>query len=143
MELHHIVQSVFAAIVVGLHIYKRVTGVDLLKMLVMSKPVIISLTAVIEALYNVIPNETQRIIKTVLNASVEGTELAEKAWLLGNLEREERNPFAKEVAYDLLETVGIEITAQIEAIVAGIIEMTCMVLPHGVKPEEPKIEETV
>ena len=79
----------------------------------------------------------------MLDASVEGAELAEKAWLLGNLEREERNPFAKEVAYDLLETVGIEITVQIEAIVAGIIEMTCMVLPHGVKPEEPEDEETV
>ena len=111
-------------------------------MLVMSKPVIISLTAVIEALYHVIPNETLRIIKVVLDASVEGAELAEKAWLLGNLEREERNPFAKEVAYDLLETVGIEITTQIEAIVAGVIEMTCMVLPHGKTPETQDEEES-
>lgn len=66
---------------------------------------------------------------------MEATELAEKAWLLGNLEKDERNAYAKEVAYSFLEDVGIEITPQVEAIVAGVIEMTCMVLPHGVEPE--------
>jgi len=67
---------------------------------------------------------------------VEATELAEKAWLLGKLAKEERNPFAKEMAYDLLKTVGVEVTPQIEAIISGIIEMTCMVLPHGQEPVE-------
>lgn len=105
-------------------------------MLVMSRPVVIALTGVIEALYKLVPNETLRVIKTILNAAVDATELAEKAWLMGELEREERNPYAKTLARNVLEKAGITVTAQVEAIINGVIEMTCMVLPHGVKPEE-------
>lgn len=71
----------------------------------------------------------------MLDAAVDATEVAEKAWLMGELPREERNPHAKELARATLEKAGIEITAQIEAIISGVIEMTCMVLPHGVEPK--------
>ena len=125
-----------ALVVAALYIYKRITGTDILKMLVMSRPVVIALTGVIEALYKLVPNETLRVIKTILNAAVDATELAEKAWLMGELEREERNPYAKTLARNVLEKAGITVTAQVEAIINGVIEMTCMVLPHGVKPEE-------
>lgn len=125
-----------ALVVAALYIYKRITGTDILKLLVMSRPVVIALTGVIEALYKLVPNETLRVIKTILNAAVDATELAEKAWLMGELEREERNPYAKTLARNVLEKAGITVTAQVEAIINGVIEMTCMVLPHGVKPEE-------
>lgn len=72
---------------------------------------------------------------------MDAAELAEKAWLLGKLAKEERNPFAKEMAYDLLKAVDVEVTPQIEAIISGIIEMTCMVLPHGVTPDSEAPEE--
>lgn len=136
MEWYHVLLVVFAVVIAGLYIYKRLTGVDILKMIVMSRPVLVALSSQIEAVSKIFPSETLRVIKHVQDASVEATELAEKAWLMGNLEKEERNPFAKEAAYDLLETIGIQITPQIEAIVAGVIEMTCMVLPHGVEPEK-------
>lgn len=125
-----------ALVIAALYIYKRITGTDILKMLVMSRPVVIALTGVIEALYKLVPNETLRVIKTILNAAVDATELAEKAWLMGELEREERNPYAKTLARNVLEKAGITVTAQVEAIINGVIEMTCMVLPHGVEPEE-------
>lgn len=81
------------------------------------------------------PNETLRIIKLALNAGVEATELAEKAWLMGNLVKEERNPYAKQLAKEMLETIGVEVNEKIEIIIAGVIEMACMVLPHGVEPQ--------
>ena len=90
------------------------------------------------------PNETLRIIKLALNAGVEATEMAEKAWLLGTLTKEERNPYAKQLAKEMLETVGVEVNEKIEVIIAGVIEMACMVLPHGVAPHgvEPISSDT-
>ena len=135
MELYQIVLLVLGLIIVGLYLYKRFTGTDILKMIVMSRPVVVALTAVIEALYKLVPSKTLRVIKTILNAAVDATEVAEKAWQMGQLTREERNPYAKQLAREILEKAGIEITAQVEAIINGVIEMTCMVLPHGLKPQ--------
>ena len=36
---------------------------------------------------------------------------------------------------EVLEKAGIAVTPQIEAIISGVIEMTCMVLPHGLEPQ--------
>ena len=66
---------------------------------------------------------------------MDATEFAEKAWLLGQLSRDERNPYAKALAREVLEKAGVEIDERIEAIINGVIEMTCMVLPHGVEPQ--------
>lgn len=129
--------------IAGVYIYKKLTGTDVLKLIVMSRPVVVALTAVIEALYKLVPSETLRIIKTILNAAVDATEVAEKAWLMGALAREERNPYAKALAREVLEKAGIEVTAQVEAIISGVIEMTCMVLPHGVEPQVQEQEIVV
>lgn len=121
--------------VVGLYVYKRISGKDILKIIASSRPVIVALTAVVDAVYKIAPSDTIQIIKAIMNAAVDATEFAEKAWLAGELEREERNAKAKELARDVLQKAGIEVTPQIEAIVSGVIEMTCMLLPHGVKPD--------
>ena len=128
---------------IGLYLYKRFTGTDILKIVVMSRPVVVALAAVIEALYKIVPSETLLIIKTILNASVDATKVAEKAWLMGQLAREERNPYAKQLAREVLEMAGIKITAQVEAIIGGVIEMTCMVLPHGLEPQVQEQEAVV
>lgn len=129
--------------IAGLYIYKKLTGTDVLKLIVMSRPVVVALTAVIEALYKLVPSETLHVIKTILNAAVDATDVAEKAWLMGALAREERNPYAKALAREVLEKAGIEVTAQVEAIISGVIEMTCMVLPHGVEPQVQEQEIVV
>ena len=102
----------------------------------MSRPVIVALTSVIDAVYKLVPSQTLKTIKVILSAAVDATEVAEKAWLMGELKREERNPYAKALAREVLALAGIEITAQIDAIISGVIEMTCMVLPHGLEPDK-------
>ncbi len=41
-------------------------------------------------------------------------------------------------AQQVLEKAGVEITDQIRMIVDGIIEIVCILLPHGVEPEGTK-----
>lgn len=127
-------------LIAGLYIYNRFTGTDLLRKVVMSKPVIVALTSLMDAVCKILPNKTLKIISTVLDAAVDATEVAEKTWLMGELSREDRNPYAKSLARQVLVMAGIEVTPQIEAIISGVIEMTCMVLPHGVEPEGSKKE---
>ena len=67
---------------------------------------------------------------TVMKAAIEGAEIAEKAWQMGNLDKDERNAYAKKLVKETLAKAGIEVTPQIELIVSGIIEAVCIVLPH-------------
>lgn len=57
MQLYQIILLCLTAIVAGLYIYKRVTGVDLLKMLVLSKPMVVAITSVVDALCKLMPND--------------------------------------------------------------------------------------
>lgn len=65
-----------------------------------------------------------------MKAAIEGAEIAEQAWKIGNLDKDERNTYAKKLIKETLSKAGIAITPQIEMIVSGIIEAVCMVLPH-------------
>ena len=131
MELYQIVLLVLAAIIFGLHIYKRITGKDILRHIMLSKPVIKALGATVEAVYHIWPEHKElKIVYTVMEAAIEAAEIAEKAWQMGNLDKEDRNAFAKGLVKDTLAKAGIEVTPQIELIVAGVIEAVCIVLPH-------------
>lgn len=76
-----------------------------------------------------------KVVHTVMKAAIEGAEIAEKAWKLGNIPKDERNAFAKGLVKETLEKAGIVITPQIEMIIAGAIEATCIVLPHEKKKQ--------
>ena len=65
--------------------------------------------------------------------------MAEKAWKLGELTKEERNPYAKTIIKETLAEAGIEVTPQISMIVDGIIEAVCFVLPHEKKNEDENV----
>ena len=65
MEWYQILLLVFAAVIAGLYIYKRFTGVDILKMIVLSKPVLVALSSVIDAVAHLFPGEALRVIKYV------------------------------------------------------------------------------
>jgi len=105
---------------------------------VLSRPVIAGLQAACDAVYNIWPERKElKTVSTVMKAAIEGAEIAEKAWKLGNLTKEERNPYAKSLVKETLGNAGIEITPQIAMIIDGIIEAVCIVLPHEKKaPEE-------
>lgn len=65
MEWYHILLIVFAAIIVGLYIYKRITGTDILKMIIMSRPVLVAMSSLIEAVIKLFPSETLQVIKHI------------------------------------------------------------------------------
>ncbi len=121
----------FAAIIVGLLVYKRLTGVDVLKNIVLTRPIINALADAAAAVYKVFPGRKElKTVQVVVNAAVKGAELAEQAWKMGSLEKEERNAYAKKLIADMLAEAGIEVTTQVQMIIDGAIEATCMILPH-------------
>lgn len=143
MKLYQIILQVLAVIMAGLYIYKRITGKDILRNIMISRPVIVAQGATAEAIYNIWPDEKGlEIVKTVMSAAIEGAEIAEKAWKMGNLDKDERNTYAKKLVKETLSKAGIEITPQIEMIVSGIIEAVCIVLPHEDKSTEQDISAT-
>lgn len=138
MELYQIVQLVIAVIIVALYFIKKFTGVDVLKSIVMSRPVIAALQVACDAVYNIWPERKElKTVSVVMRAAIEGAQIAEKAWKLGNLAKEERNAYAKTLIKETLDKAGIEITPQISMIVDGIIEAVCMILPHEKNHDAP------
>ena len=132
MNVYQIVLLALAVIVAGLYIYKRITGKDILRGILISRPVVKAQGATVEAVYKIWPEKKElQTVYTVMTAAIDATEVAEKAWQMGNLERDERNAFAKSLVKDTLTKAGITITPQIEMIIAGVIEAVCIVLPHG------------
>ena len=75
------------------------------------------------------------MVIAVLEAACTGAETAEELWLMGKLPKEERNEYAQLVVADILKKAGINVTEQIQAIIDCGIEMMCLLLPHGMKPE--------
>ena len=97
-----------------------------------SKPIIKAFGTAVEVIYKMWPEKA--VLKTVyvvMTAAIEGAEIAEKAWRMGNLEKDERNAYAKKLVKETLSKAGIDITPQIDMIVSGIIEAVCIVLPHN------------
>ena len=130
-------------IVAALYIYKRITGKDILRGIMLSRPVVAALGAAVEAVCNIWPDKKiLKIIHTVMKAGIEGAEIAEKAWKMGNLEKDERNAYAKKLVKETLAKAGIEITPQIELIIGGVIEAVCILLPHENKKEDAEISAT-
>lgn len=133
MEIYQILILVFAVILAGLYVYKRITGIDLLQKIALTQPVIAAVAAAVEAAQKLWPNDVLKIAHATLKAGAEAAQEAERLWIMGELPKEERNAFAKTMAKETLEKAGIEVTAQIDMIIAGMIEVMCILLPHGVK----------
>lgn len=136
MELYQVVLLVVAAGIAVLYFIQRFTGVNYIHMIVQWKPVQAAITALVKAVSNILPSPYFKTIVAVLEAAGEGAETAEELWKLGELPREERNAYAKEIAAEVLTKAGIEVTEQIQMIIDGAIEMVCMLMPHGVVPYE-------
>lgn len=49
MEIYQILILVFAVILAGLYVYKRITGIDLLQKIALTQPVIAAVAAAVEA----------------------------------------------------------------------------------------------
>ena len=76
MEWYTILLIVLFAAILGLYVYRRITGADLQKAIVLSKPVVVALSAAMDTVCKLIPNTTLQLIKSILDAAVEATEFA-------------------------------------------------------------------
>ena len=73
MNVYQIVLLVLAVIVLGLYIYKRVTGKDILRGIMLSRPVIMGLGAAVEAVANIWPERSElQTVRTIMKAAIEG-----------------------------------------------------------------------
>lgn len=96
MELYQILIIAVSVIIGGLFIYKRLTGVDVLKNIALVRPVVNAIAAAVTAVYNVLPHkEDEKTVETIVKAAIKGAEMAEAAWRGQQLTKEERNTFAK------------------------------------------------
>lgn len=110
--------------------------------IVLVRPIINAATAAVAAVYSVFPGHAEaKVVKEVMEAAVKGAELAEKAWKMGELDKEARNAYAKNLVAATLNEAGIIVTPQIQMIIDGAIEATCMLLPHETKKAEEQPSE--
>ena len=116
-------------------------GKDYLRYHKVFAPVLSILCTCIKGISGMMPNNSVlSILAIVLNASMEATALAERLWLNGALDKEQRNSYAKEYISLVLEKAEVEIDNNINNIVDGVIAFVCYLLPHGQTPIENEEE---
>ena len=116
-------------------------GKDYLRYHKVFAPILSILCTCVKSISGMLPcNSTLAILATVLNASMEATALAERLWLNGALDKEQRNSYAKEYISLVLEKADVEVDNNINNIVDGVIAFVCYLLPHGQIPEETEEE---
>ena len=135
MEVYQIVQLAVAAVIGVLYIVQKFTGISFMEKIIQWKPVVVALGATLKAVAGVLPSEDLKLVITVLEAACKGAETAEDLWLMGQLPRDERNEYAQLLVAKTLKDAGVKVTEQIQMIIDGGIEMMCLLMPHGQKPE--------
>lgn len=116
-------------------------GKDYLRYHKVFAPVLSILCTCIKGISGMMPNSSiLSVLAVVLNASMEATALAERLWLNGALDKEQRNSYAKEYISLVLEKAEVKIDNNINNIVDGVIAFVCYLLPHGQTPTEEEEE---
>lgn len=137
MNLFEIVLLVVGALLLIGVVYAWRKNRDLHELNKVFSPILSSLYLTIKAVGDVLPsNNILSLITTVLEASIEATRLAEQMWLEGNINKEQRNVYAKNYISEILEQAGIAVTKEVEDIINGAIALTCTLLPHEVNESE-------
>ena len=135
MDFSSIVFIVLGTLLLGGLVACAYFGKDYLRYHKIFSPVLEILCNCIKGISGMMPdNATLLALSTVLNAAVEATEMAEKLWLDGSLDKEQRNFYAKNYIAGILEKASIEPNSNINSIVDGVIAFVCYLLPHGQEP---------
>lgn len=94
-------------------------------------PVLKALDAVMAAVGDIFPESAAlKTISTVISASIQAAGYAEELWLQDEINKTERPQHAQEYVVKLLTEAGIEVNANINAMIAGIIAIACYLMPH-------------
>ena len=131
MELYQIILLIcglglLVAILVAAFLKK-----DYLKYSKLITPVLNALNNVLKAVGNIFPsNKTIANIVTVISASIEAAGYEENLWLQGEIDKTMRPQYAQQYILILLERAGIQVNDSINTIIAGVIAVTCYLMPH-------------
>ena len=142
MNTYQIVFLCIAAAVLVVYMIDRFTGRKITMTIIQWRPALVALTALADAIASVLPSSQFPIVATVLKAASDATQEAERLYLMSQLQKDERNAYAKTLISEVLQEAGIEVTTQIEQIIDGCIAVVCMLMPHGLSPVVPEGELT-
>lgn len=129
-----------AAAALIIFLVEKFTGVAIFARITEKMPIIQALRIMVRAVGGVYPSDYFNTAADVLDATVVAVQEAENLWLTDELPKEERLPYARNVIAKILNGAGIEITEQISDIIEGCIALTCLLMPHGRKPEAEQSE---
>lgn len=127
--------SVIAALII-VFLVDKFTGHMLLKKILQWKPALAALTALAEAIANVLPSSEFAVAVTVLKAASRAAQEAERLYKLNELPKEERNAYAQTMIAAILCEAGIDVTEQVQQMIDGAIAVVCMLMPHEEKNEQ-------
>lgn len=127
--------SVIAALII-VFLTDKFTDHTLLKKILQWKPALAALTALVEAIANVLPSSEFAIAVTILKAASRAAQEAELLYKLDELPKEERNAYAQTMIATILYEAGIEVTEQVQQMIDGAIAVVCMLMPHEDKAEQ-------
>ena len=131
MELSQVVLLVSGLVFLGLIVTAVLLKKDYLKYSKLITPVLTALNNVLKAVGNIFPsNATITSIVAIISAGIEAAGYAENLWLQGEIDKTMRPQYAQQYIQILLERAGITITNSISTIIAGVIAVTCYLMPH-------------
>lgn len=137
MELYQIILLVVGAILLGLMVFAYFKKKDYIKYSRLITPVFNALNGVLKAVGNIFPgSKVIADIAAVISAGIEAAGYAENLWLQGEIDKAMRPQYAQQYIQILLEKAGIEITDNVNTIVAGAIAITCYLMPHYAEKNE-------
>lgn len=135
MELYQIALLVAGLVFLCLIVVAMLLKTDYLKYSKLITPVLSSLNSVLKAVGNIFPsNQTINTIVTIISAGIEAAGYAENLWLQGEIDKTMRPQYAQQYIQILLEKAGILLTDNIKTIIAGVIAVTCYLMPHYSNP---------
>ena len=123
---------IFACFVI-VFLYERKTGNGLFVKYIKGKPILEALKLLVKACYGVFPSAHFDVAEKIVEACVDATVKAEEMWKSGEIDKEKRPEYCQAIIAKALEEAGIEVTDQIQNVIAGTIAIVCMLMPHSAK----------
>ena len=123
------------AVVVGLYIFDRFTGNNILVKVVSLQPVLDAMTLLAKALSGVTNSPQFSEAQIVFDAVARATRKAEDLYLLDAISKDERHDYAVAMVTTILTEANIEITDKISALIESAIILCCAIIPHN-RPKE-------
>lgn len=135
MDTYGIVLLCIVGAILTIWLIDKFTHGKLVACIVQWRPVLAAMTTLVSAVAAVLPSNYFKTVNTILRAVCDGTVTAEELWKMNEIEKSERNAYAKSLIADKLDKAGIVVTEQIGQVIDGVIAVVCMLLPHEEKIE--------